>query len=312
MWFPMRRTRLALTSMSRLPTFVMSAELSSRSSLSRSSPIRFFNRRSLARLPAQSNPTPRTCPLRRNPSSEPCRGSVMYEQAFLMRQDRSGLDYYFTSQPKTKLVIACLLLLLIPAALAAQHPVVFISYRDAQPMLQAEAEILPQGLAGQTQDALARDWPGWIARQDTEIRTRLAQGDEDSLINFLVFGTSYTRQPRISTAQLARLSQISDERRPEPQNASLVNTLKARIGDLIKNVLAPGANERLLFARQVLVVRKGFNLNTAGRRALAERFLLYAPKRVLREHAPFVKGLGGAQHQGRPSVEVTVRARGLR
>jgi len=112
-------------------------------------------------------------------------------------------------------LVTCLLLL-AAAALLAQTPsarrVVFIPYKDAKPILDAEAEILPQGLSGKTRDALEREWPNWISRQDAEIRTRLAQGDEDSLVNFLAFGTSYTRQPRVSTAQLAQLNQITDAR----------------------------------------------------------------------------------------------------
>src|SRR5712692_2140963 len=167
----------------------------------------------------------------------------------------------FRSRRKLKPLVTCLLLLAAACALLAQTPsarrVVFIPYKDAKPILDAEAEILPQGLSGKTGDALEREWPHWISRQNAEIRTRLAQGDEDSLVNFLVFGTSYTRQPRITSAQLAQLNQITDARLLESTNSPVANVLKARISDLIKSVLAPGTNERVLFARQLLIGRKG-------------------------------------------------------
>ena len=152
---------------------------------------------------------------------------------------------FFYSQRRIKLFTAILLLPALAGAFVAQTPgarkVVLIPYQNAKPILEAEAEILPRGLAGKSPAALARDWPVWVARHDQEIRTRLAQGDEDSLVNFLAFGTSYTRQPRISTAQLAELNQAGALKSLESQNSPVVNTLKGRINDLIKAMLTPGA-----------------------------------------------------------------------
>ncbi len=219
----------------------------------------------------------------------------------------------FKSRPKLKPFTACLLLLAAACALVAQTPsarsVVFIPYKDAKPILEAESEILPQGLSGKTADALEREWPNWISRQDAEIRTRLAQGDEDSLVNLLVFGTSYTRQPRISSAQLAQLNQTTDAKLLESPNSPVVNTLKARISDLIKSMLAPGTNERVLFTRQLLIGRKGLTLNTPTGRAQIERFLLDSVIRVLREHAAYAKVLESARLLGNPSEEFAERSR---
>jgi hypothetical protein len=41
-----------------------------------------------------------------------------------------------------------------------------------------------------------------VSRRDTEIRARLAEGDEDSVINFLLFGVSFTTQPRITEGEM--------------------------------------------------------------------------------------------------------------
>ena len=35
-----------------------------------------------------------------------------------------------------------------------------------------------------------------VSRRDLEIRARLQRGDEDSIVNFLLFGTTFTRLPR--------------------------------------------------------------------------------------------------------------------
>jgi hypothetical protein len=215
-----------------------------------------------------------------------------------------------SSEPK---LTAGLLLLAVASALVAQtsgaRRVVFIPYKDAKPILETEAEILPPGLAGKSEDELARNWPAWVARHDAEIRTRLAQGDEDSLVNFLAFGTTYTRQPRISTAQLAQLNQAGDARALESQNSPVVKTLKARIDDLMKAMLAPGTNERVLFARQLLVRNKGFNLNASAGRAQIERFFLESVTRVLGEHAAYAKVLESARLLGDPSEEFAERSR---
>ena len=39
-------------------------------------------------------------------------------------------------------------------------------------------------------------WPAWIERHDREIRARLERGDEDTIVNWLLFGTSFTSRPR--------------------------------------------------------------------------------------------------------------------
>ncbi len=219
----------------------------------------------------------------------------------------------FNLRTKQKPIVACLLTLGLACALLAQTPqprrVVFIPYDDARPILEAEAEILPQGLSGKSQSELSRDWPAWIARHDAEVRTRLAQGDEDSLINFLVFGTSYTRQPRISATQLGQLNQSGAVTNLAADNSPVVNRLKARISDLIKAALMPGTNERVLFVREILTRRKGFNLATQTGRAQAEKFLLDSISRILSEHAAYARVLEQARLQGDPSEEFAERSR---
>src|SRR5205085_10585436 len=124
-------------------------------------------------------------------------------------QKSSGMRLRFIH--KRKALVTFLLLLMAAGALLAQTSphgrVVYLSYEDAKPILEAEAEILPQELSGKSPSELALAWPKWVARHDAEIRARLAQGDEDTVVNFLLFGMSYTRQPRITQKQIQQIGQ---------------------------------------------------------------------------------------------------------
>src|SRR4030095_3701935 len=81
----------------------------------------------------------------------------------------------------------------------------YTTYEEARPVLEALSEVLPAELHASQKD-LPSIWATWVVRRDAEIRARLVQGDEDSLVNFLLFGTSFTHKPRITLAALAKFS----------------------------------------------------------------------------------------------------------
>ena len=83
------------------------------------------------------------------------------------------------------------------------HKPSYLPYGEAKPIITALEEILPPELKGLSNDALAKKWTGWLTERDRAIRTRLDLGDEDSLVNFLLFGTTYTKQPRFSPKQIS-------------------------------------------------------------------------------------------------------------
>lgn len=207
--------------------------------------------------------------------------------------------------PKRKISILCLPLLLAATSIlfAQARParrVVYLSYEDAKPILGAGAEILPQELRGKSPSELMREWPNWVARRDAEIRARLLQGDEDTLVNFLLFGTSYTKQPRITSERLQQIGpqQNAAGANPNPALVSLANSLQTRADDLIRAVGAPGNNDRLLFVRRLLVEHKGLRLETAEGRAQAKAYLLASVVRVLGELSKYKSVLEAARAQG--------------
>src|SRR6185369_3587177 len=156
----------------------------------------------------------------------------------------------------------------------------------------------------------------WVGRRDLEIRRRLIQGDEDSLVNVLLFGTSFTRQPRITGAQVVLLSRIAIQQgiegslsAPSAEASKLDEILKDRVNALIKGMTVPGNNERLLFARQLVVRQKGYHPESSAGRDQIRKYLLSSLERVLSEQVGYLKALEAARLLGDPREEFYERSR---
>lgn len=145
--------------------------------------------------------------------------------------------------------------LLAFAALAAER--VATPYGSVQPFL---AEFAPPEL----QSASQRAFDTWAREKDLAIRARLQQGDLDSMVNLLLFGTSFTAQPRMSIEKLA-----------EESRAGL---LRARLADFLAALQQPGTNERLLFLRTLLI-----NQGHPPEAAATGVYILDQLQRVLKE-----------------------------
>ncbi|WP_352432731.1 hypothetical protein [Pyrinomonas sp.] len=170
-------------------------------------------------------------------------------------------------------------------------------FSEAQPLLEALRETLPAEL----RDVEAKSWSDWLDRHDAETRARLQRGEEDTLVNLLLFGTSFTHQPRLTTAQLERLA--------EKEQTALVAAVRDRARDLVRAASAPTRDERLTFARQILVEEHGFDLRTPAGRDLAERYLLTSVARVFAEHASYARLLAAARASGDATQEFIARSR---
>src|ERR1041384_7498595 len=71
----------------------------------------------------------------------------------------------------------------------------FTTYNDVEPVLNSLTDILPADLKSSASSDPYKTWSNWIVAHDAEIRSRLLRGDEDTIVNWLLFGTSFTRQP---------------------------------------------------------------------------------------------------------------------
>ena len=159
-----------------------------------------------------------------------------------------------------------------------------IPYLDAKPILEALREdIIPPELRGKTPAEIESAWPDWVSQHDAKIRARLERGDEDSIVNLLLFGVTFTKQPRtkaqdiLSLAAQARSSEILQGR-----------ILQGRVEDMVAGIASPGANERLQFARQV-IERKGIDPRTPAGRDQVRRYLDEAIKRVFTEYEAYAR-----------------------
>lgn len=203
------------------------------------------------------------------------------------------------------LVASLSLTALRPVARAQPSKVKNITYEDGRQLLERLREVAPAEL----RLASAQDWPKWVARRDAEIRSRLIQGDEDSLTNFLLFGTSFTRHPRVTLDALAQLAGKPLDSSP---NASLDGTalsrINSRVEDLVRAMATPGNNERLLFARK-LAESKGYETKTPSSRQRVKRYLLTILARVLNEQVSYAKVVESARLLGDSSAEFIERSK---
>src|SRR5437870_1342553 len=67
------------------------------------------------------------------------------------------------------------------------------SYASVKAVLDQPGDLLPAELRNPNESK----WRAWSQRQDKAIRGRLQQGDLDSMVNLLLYGTSFTKQARI-------------------------------------------------------------------------------------------------------------------
>jgi hypothetical protein len=187
----------------------------------------------------------------------------------------------------------------------------YLSYEEAKPILEVLRDTLPAELKAVQAENLPTVWQKWVTNRDTEIRGRLIQGDEDSLINFLLFGTSFTNKPRITLEALAKAG-----KNVNPSDAkTMLDAFTLRANDLIKGIYAPGTNERLLFAKR-LVESKGYDLKNPATTVQLQQYLLKNFARMLNEQDSYAKTLTSARLLGDVSQEFAersklYRARGL-
>lgn len=205
-------------------------------------------------------------------------------------------------------LLVTLLALAGPSALSQSQPSLnkasYIPYEDARPILEALSEVAPAELKTVDQAGMPSAWSKWATRRDADIRGRLIQGDEDSLINFLLFGTSYTHKPRITLKALAESRQNSNPTGAVP----FIEMVKGRADDFVQGIAAPGNNERLLFARRFFEA-KGYNTKTAAARDRLKQYLLDSLNRVLSENAGYARILESARALGNPSEEFAERSK---
>ena len=143
----------------------------------------------------------------------------------------------------------------------------FTSYVSVKAVLDQPSDLLPAELRNPNE----AKWSAWSQRQDDAIRARLQQGDLDSMVNLLLYGTSFTKQPRIKVEAFTQ--------------ASKAGILRARVDDLVAGLRSPGENERLTFLNGLLR-SQGIDPSSPGETGV---FIYNNLQRVLQEMGTLAK-----------------------
>jgi hypothetical protein len=162
-------------------------------------------------------------------------------------------------------VIGGWLFLTVPPRFARDR---FTTYDDVQELLTFLTDALPPGLNSSA-------WPDWISAHDRAIRARLQRGDQDTIVNWLMFGTSFTKAARA-------LFELP------PTSKDFPDLISRRTSDLIAALKAPHPDDRILFARRVLS-DQGYAFDTPKDRATLTRHFHDEVDRVLSERQQYAE-----------------------
>ena len=149
----------------------------------------------------------------------------------------------------------------------------FTDYNDVQQVLASLTDTLPPELKSSDLSNRRKAWAEWVIGHDRDVRGRLLRGDEDTIINWLLFGTSFTQQPKA----FFEVSATSD---------GLRRLISMRTKDLISVLGSPDTNERTAFARQLLL-GQGYGFETMEERTKLERHLYAEVDRVVAERQQY-------------------------
>jgi len=114
----------------------------------------------------------------------------------------------------------------------------FLTYDRVEPLLKSNRFSLPKDLS-ESSGGIRAGWSRWIQTHDREIRTRLLRGEEDTLVNFILFGVSFTQLPRVVLSGATSPASLIDQRirafitalaKPETDRLMLLSNLIARLG----------------------------------------------------------------------------------
>jgi hypothetical protein len=188
-------------------------------------------------------------------------------------------------------------------AATAVAPARFVRFSEARPILTELAGGLPPELNTLTPAQMETEWPRWIERRDREIRARLEQGDEDTIVNWMLFGTTFTSRPRAVLGAVE--SGAAGDR--ELVLRRTMELISARLDDLLAALAAPGNDDRRLFAR-ALLQRRGLRFATVPDRDAARKYLLAAVIRVASEQDQIDQELA-ATSSSDPIAEFVRRSR---
>jgi hypothetical protein len=179
-----------------------------------------------------------------------------------------------------------------------------VRFAEVRPIVTELGQRLPPPLSTLSDAEREAAWPQWIVAHDQEIRARLEQGDEDTIINWMLFGTSFTSRPR------ALLGAVEGDTSADPDLVlqKTIELINGRMDDLLNALAAPGTDERRLFARGLLQ-RKGLRFGSPAELQAVRDHLLKAVMRVANEQDTIDRDLAATTRSGDSIAEFVERSR---
>ncbi len=175
---------------------------------------------------------------------------------------------------------------------SAPIPTVNAAKPAVAPSSLSAHDAAPPQLEGLSAEELPEVWPAWVEHQVMQMRSRVWQGEEDSLANLLLLGTSFTREPRITNSYRATLlEQLGGE---EAADRMINGVAVARSRDLARALASTSDDERLLTMREV-VVRAGHAPGIQAEQARLAQYLYDNLVRFLNDARAFSAELARAK-----------------
>ncbi len=168
-----------------------------------------------------------------------------------------------------------------------------VTWAEARPIVERFEDVLPRSLADIPASERPARWAAWLAARRQALTARIAQGDVDSVVNLLLFGTSFTKQPRITAKLLRELDQRWKAGDRSAQE-TLARQYQQRAADLVEAAADPRAGERMRDVRRILV-EHGHDVTTPNGRRTAVEYLFENVARVREEAAKLAAELEAAR-----------------
>ena len=186
---------------------------------------------------------------------------------------------------------------LLSAAISTQAR--FTSFAEVRDTLAALADILPPDLKSADSSHIDRAWTEWVERQDRTIRSRLQRGDEETIVNWLLFGTTFTKLPRVL---------LDRPGGPAVDEAQRTKLIGARAADLVAALAAPGQDERRLFTQQ-LFAAQGYKTTSAADRTRLLAHVNELVQSVIAERAVLSREIQAIRQVGDASDQFAARSK---
>jgi hypothetical protein len=194
-----------------------------------------------------------------------------------------------TSSVVIAALYSILIALLLAAPARAAQDVRFLRFDEVEETLGLFRD---SGAVG-TAVADGAAWDQWIRARDADVRGRIDQGVEDSISNLILFGTSFTKLPRLEGPESVLAPAEGD-------TSALTSATKARVHALASALASQSAAERIVFVRAFL---KQKGIAPGSTESYLSRNLL----RLASEQRAYQEKLKEAANTGDPSAILLAR-----